>query len=79
MKNASEHITKEAITGRITAESCFTACRVSLCGNQLRSHFVRNLTHTEARDTDRFPTGPQTGEKGERFVWQYGLNDGDLC
>lgn len=53
-----------------------SAYRTSLDGNQQRSHFVHGLSLADVQDTGRFPLGKQFDEKGEPYIWQYGVNDG---
>jgi len=56
----------------------FSAYRSSLDGNLQRSHFVHELSLSEVQDTDRFPLGKQFDEKGEPYIWQYGINGGQF-
>lgn len=59
-------------------KGAFSAYRSSLDGHQRRSHFVHGLSLFDVQDTERFPLGKQFDEKGEQYVWQYGVNGGQI-
>jgi hypothetical protein len=45
--------------------------------DQSRTGHVRGLTFAEARDENRFPLGPQFEADGRKYIWTYGINNGE--
>jgi len=57
-------------------QGTFTAYKVYQ-DDQSRTGHVKNLTLEQARDENRFPLGPQGDGSGRRFIWAYGINEGE--
>lgn len=54
----------------------FTAYKIYLA-DQSRADHVRGLTLAEVREESKFPLGPQVDFLGRKFIWSYGINDGE--
>jgi len=54
-------------------EDRFTAYKVSLCGNQVKRDYNRNLT---IQQVQALPLGKHSDHAGD-YVWSYGINNGD--